>query len=342
MRIKAFIYHKRAEKYSDCQDWFGINTQTNRIAVSDGMSQSIFSSWWAKILVDYYLENGHIPDEMHPLQHKWQQMLSDEIVKREEEAKTNPKRSPWRLKNSYSERSGAAATLCGLSLIGDKWMCECIGDSCLIVVNHDYTLEFYTSQVGEFNNHPDFLDSFGDGRGTPIKKEVKQDIKALLMVTDPFAELFQKEKNNQKFIKARLEELCNLCNHNTFIHLVEKWRDDFEMHNDDSTMILITECSNPEIGFDHKDDIASLCENELMSTKERCLNKFVLNTEEPCNTANQEEGKEEKMTEEEAKSNFLSSLEALLRFYSGKRSSNGIYGWIRYILKPVVDSFKKS
>ena len=91
MKIKAFIYHKRAEKYNDCQDWFGINFQTKRIAISDGMSQSIFPQWWARILVDYYLEKGYFPQDIRPLQEKWQRMLQDEIQRREEEALTTPK-----------------------------------------------------------------------------------------------------------------------------------------------------------------------------------------------------------------------------------------------------------
>ncbi len=262
MNIKAFIYHKRAEKYSDCQDCFGIDSQNNRIAVSDGMSQSIFPQWWARILVDYYIGNGHIPQDICSLQEKWQQMLHNEILKREEEAKTNPKKDPWRLKNFLAEKSGAGATLCGLTLGDNEWVCECIGDSCLIAIDHNYALNFYTSQVGEFGNHPDYLDSFRTGRGESIQKTVKRDVKALLMVSDPFAELFQINKNDQKFIKLRLEELIALTDHHSFVKLVEKWRDDFKMHDDDSTLVLIQELSNSDFNIEYSDNLTQLCVDE--------------------------------------------------------------------------------
>ena len=239
MKVKAYIYHKRAEKYSDCQDCFGINLQNNRIAVSDGMSQSIFPQWWAQILVDYYLENGEFPEDILPLQKEWQRKLLAEIKQREKEAITNPKRDPWRLKNLLAEKSGAGATLCGLTMGENEWTCECLGDSCVITINCDYTLTIYSSQVGEFDNHPDYYDSFGNGRGKPIKREVAKDVKAVLLVTDPFAELLQLNENNREFIKSRYEELQRLTTHESFSELVEKWRDEFGMHNDDSTLVLI-------------------------------------------------------------------------------------------------------
>lgn len=261
MIIKAFIHHKRAEKYSDCQDCFGIKLQNNRIAVSDGMSQSIFPQWWAKILVDDYLENGHIPYDISPLQEKWQKMLLAEIHQRENEAETNPKRDPWRLKNSLAEKSGAGATLCGLTL-GNEWSCECLGDSCVITISDEYTLNFYTSQVGEFGNQPDYFDSFREGRGKPITKIINRDVKAILMVTDPFAELFQLHKNDSDFIKTRFEELKDLTNHESFIELVEKWRDEFGMHNDDSTLVIIDDLLNSDFTIDHEDELEKLCEKE--------------------------------------------------------------------------------
>ena len=42
MKIRAFITHKLREHYSECQDRFCINSDNHAIAVSDGMSQSVF------------------------------------------------------------------------------------------------------------------------------------------------------------------------------------------------------------------------------------------------------------------------------------------------------------
>ena len=56
MLVSAFITHKMAERFSDCQDRFSISVDTKSIAVSDGMSQSIFQKFWAQILVDKYTD----------------------------------------------------------------------------------------------------------------------------------------------------------------------------------------------------------------------------------------------------------------------------------------------
>ena len=261
MRVRAYIYHKKAEKYSDCQDCFGINFQNNRIAVSDGMSQSIFPQWWAEILVDYYLEYGNIPEDISPLQRKWQTKLVDEISKREEESKSNPKRNPWRLKNFLAERYGAGATLCGLTL-GDEWTCECIGDTCLIAVSYDYSLSFYTSQTGKFDNHPDYLDSFCEGRGKPIRKGVNKDVKYLLMVSDPFAEYFQTIELNKDMVKEMMNELLSLKDHDSYVDLVQTWRDKYGMHNDDSTLIFLDKLEEKGLNIIHEDYLDDLCDRE--------------------------------------------------------------------------------
>ncbi len=338
MILKAYIYHKRAERYSDCQDCFGINFQDNRIAVADGMSQSIYPQWWAKILVNYYLENGHIPQNIIPLQEKWQLMLLSEIQRREKEAITNPKRDPWRLKNFFAEKSGAGATLCGLTLGNDMWTCECLGDSCVIVINHDYTLNFYTSQVGEFGNHPDYFDSFGKGRGIPIRKHFSRDVKAILIVTDPFAEVFQFNENNIAFIKARLEELTQLTTHESFTKLVERWRDEFGMHNDDSTLILISDCSNDNLEIAHTDDLERLLQDEQIHQRASS------NYKKSISQTNSDPTKipSEELSQKNAIEHFKSSFENLMHFYTGKKSIGKITDWTKSILKPLIDSIVKS
>ena len=340
MVIKAFIYHKRAEKYCDCQDCFGINAQNNRIAVSDGMSQLIFPQWWAKILVNNYLENGHIPQDISPLQEKWQQMLLTEIERREKEALTSPQKNPWRLKNSLAEKSGAGATICGLSMGNNKWTCECLGDSCVITINQDYTLNIYTTQVGEFGNHPDYFDSFRTGKGKPVKKVVNRDVLAILMVTDPFAELFQLNENNRDFIKSRLEEIQNLSTHDSFVKLVEKWREEFGMHNDDSTLVLITDCCNNNIKIAHSDDLEQLCQDEKSSEGRSSLNE----SKSIQNRNNEETNNEstKSQSRNEAVEGFKASFENLMPYYSGKKSNGKIKNWVISILKPLIDSLSKS
>lgn len=344
MEIKAFIYHKRAEKYSDCQDCFGINSQNNRIAVSDGMSQSIFPQWWAKILVDDYLENGHIPNDIIPLQGKWQRMLLAEIQRREEEAVTNPKRDPWRLKNLLAEKSGAGATICGLTLGDKEWSCECLGDSCVIVLNHDNTLNFYTSQVGEFGNHPDYYDSFRTGRGNPIRKTINRDVKVILMVTDPFAELFQLHENNIEFIKARFEELHVLTTHESFKELVERWRDEFGMHNDDSTLVYIDDVSNSDFTICHNDNLEELCvietDNEDIQTIQGSSESVAtIENVNVSNTGNLSEHELHHESFDGAVDRFKNAVESLLAFYTGKMKERKVKDWISQFTKCPIKEF---
>lgn len=264
MDIKAFIYHKRAEKYCDCQDYFGIAFQNNRIAVSDGMSQSIFPQWWAKILVDAFLETGEIPYcNIMPYQQQWQKMVRTEITKQESEGK-----NPWLLRDMFAERSGAGATLCGFTWNEKGWECQCLGDSSLIKVSSDNSIEIITSQSGQFDNHPDYLDSFNDGRGQPIEKYGNFDLKAILIVTDPFAELFQIHQDDSRFISERLKEIRNLSDHNSFVSLVEDWRDLYNMHNDDSTLVYLDSFSERKINKLKIDNINDLIYSENNSSFE--------------------------------------------------------------------------
>ncbi len=259
MELRAYIYHKRAEKYSDCQDCFGVNADSNRIAISDGMSQSIYPQWWAKILVDAYLEKGTIPSDILSYQKEWQAQLNAEILRREADGK-----DPWRLKNSVAEKSGAGATLCGLSWSTNEWTCECLGDSCLIVISKDYELKFITSQVGEFGNHPDYYDSFGEGKGNVCRISGDfNDKVAMLLVTDPFAELFRMHETDAGFVKDRISEILALSSHQSFIDLVETWRDKFNMHNDDSTLIILNNFDNDNLRVIHRDNLIELKEQEI-------------------------------------------------------------------------------
>lgn len=325
MDIKAFIYHKRAEKYGDCQDCFGLDTQNNRIAVSDGMSQSIFPQWWAKILVDAFLETGKIPyDNILPYQIQWQNMVRDEIVKQEADGK-----NPWLLRDMFAERSGAGATICGFEWDNKGWTCQCLGDSCLIKIKEDYSVAIITSQDGQFDNHPDYLDSFTNGRGTPVTVRGDFNLKAILLVTDPFAELFQIHQNEKEFIKARYTELCKIYSQESYIQLIENWRDQFNMHNDDSTFVLLTNLGSPSIDNLLSKSLEELCNEEK--------NPILITEPHPTemNDASEEM--------EAAESQFKSSVVNLLRYYppGKKKTKNKVIDWVKEKYKSIVDSFVK-
>lgn len=353
MKIQAYIYHKRAEKYSDCQDYFGIDTQNNRIAVSDGMSQSIYPQWWAKILVDAYLANGRIPtsaEELQRYQVDWQEKVKDEITKRET-AGINP----WRLKNAVAEKSGAGATLCGFTWNPDinRWSCECIGDSSLIVIYRDYAIKIRSSQEGKFDNYPDYLDSYRNGRGS-VKKfdDSFENVMAILIVTDPFSELFQKHIADKEFIKARFKEFLALSDHKSYCELIERWRDNLDMHNDDSTLIILRDFSEGESVLDHIDSLEKLCTDEKNvnvakknQSNESSNAKIVY--EQPDTISDKGCDSEtsqptiSSLSEEENNKEFLRSSKKALKTFKGKRSRKRVKRFFKKLLSPIINDFCK-
>lgn len=352
MKIQAYIYHKRAEKYSDCQDYFGIDSRNNRLAVSDGMSQSIYPQWWAKILVNAYLSEGKIPlisSEIQKYQDVWQDEVQEEIQRREEAGK-----NPWRLKNAFSEKSGAGATLCGFSWNGEEWDCECIGDTSAIIVKPDYTIDILSSQEGEFGNHPDYLDSFHNGKG-----DVKsfhgafKDARYILIVTDPYSELFQKHHTNSQFLEDRMKELLALSDHESYTALVERWRDDFDMHNDDSTIVILSDLSIGGVYASWIDNLETLCEDE--ATKTVALNQTVNSIKEERESASSEkildsssqspksncieQPTQEIESQDKAAQLFRAAGKSALKHYNGKRSKNKVIDYLKDLLNPIVSEF---
>ena len=82
MRIKAFITHKKAELFSDCQDRFRVNEDTKSIAVSDGMSQSWQQKIWANLLANTYTNSKDWTpnsDSIKPLCSQWREDVVNRI-----------------------------------------------------------------------------------------------------------------------------------------------------------------------------------------------------------------------------------------------------------------------
>ena len=115
MRIRAFITPHKSEKIYECQDRFSINQSKRIAAVSDGVSQSIFPDYWAKLLVDHYVNFGQPTEEDRiALCKEWKDMVLAFINKERSSG-----RDPWRTESNLYEGISAGATLCGLSFYED-------------------------------------------------------------------------------------------------------------------------------------------------------------------------------------------------------------------------------
>lgn len=321
MKIRAFITHKMCEQYADCQDRFCINEDNRCIALSDGMSQSIFPDYWAEILAEQYAKEGHCDDEdRKSLCGEWMNRVMIYLQQQKDKGI-----DPWRAENSIAARKGAGATICGVHFENaTDWKGDVLGDSCIIKVNtKEWKLEILSSEEKAFDPFPDYYDSFPEkpGRGTIKSFEgcISPD-DLLLLVSDPFSEYIAK---NQENAKELVEQIQKLDNHEAYCKLVDDWRTK-GMHNDDSTLCIVEFDGDIILNVKKQDDISILIKeeneieeiveqnvlpNEVLSNEDSSEQKIVDNIEE-------KESKESKTLQSDNLQSFfykvLKELDALI------------------------------
>ena len=249
MLVSAFITHKKAERFSDCQDRFSVNPGTKSIAVSDGMSQSIFQKYWAQILAEKYTETADwVPnlESVRELSPSWDARVSRYL---EEEEKAG--RNPWRAKGSIARGFSAGATILGVRFVNDEWSCDVLGDSCFILIRNNHIEKLLTSEdVEAFDIYPDYYDSNPKktGKGT-LKSESGKVLPGdvILLVSDPFSDFLLKNKgtDNEPIL---VDRLIGVNSHDEFEAVVEEWRE-LGMHNDDSTLVIIKQDNSGDLNL---------------------------------------------------------------------------------------------
>ena len=247
MRARAYITPKGAETEADCQDRFSINAATGSVAVSDGMSQSLFPKYWAEILAERYTSDGDwrpTHDSVSELAPLWRERVNARLEQmREAGANT------WRTENMLSDGISAGATLIGLRCSGEGWRCDALGDSCLIVVDDGAITDICSSMdTARFGNRPDFFDSDATRRGKGEVATFEGEWlpgRVLLLVSDPMA-AYLASLRGSVIEAARLKELLGVSSADEFSILVEYWRKD-GMHDDDTTVVIVT---NEDHGLD--------------------------------------------------------------------------------------------
>ena len=264
MKVRAYITHKQVEKYSDCADYFGICPLNKRVAVSDGVSQSIMPLEWAKIIVNAFINNSWDPETgVSSLQSEWFKEAIAYLNDQRAQGK-----NPWMLENCITNRDGAGATFCGIEFVDDSnWTAKILGDSCLVLLDeNNEILKIVSSKDGKFDNRPDYFDSFKEQRGTV--KTVEGELKGhkILLVSDPFSELFQNYQTSVE-IKVIIDRILSLNGYNSYVHLVDEYRELYHMHNDDSTLVIIEYDKKAEFDILEQYKLDSLQENEIKAEK---------------------------------------------------------------------------
>lgn len=264
MIVRAFITHKQAELFADCQDRFGVNPDTKSIAVSDGMGATWQQKVWAQLLVDTFVDSqdwSPSVETIKPLCQSWKTKVLDFIQKLKD---TNaPINILYRNERNLVSGRSAGATFVGIRFNGNEWKGSVLGDSCLIEWDGNEA-QFNTSQdSGTFDSYPDYFDSDAskEGKGTPKPiGGVLTEGKYLLLVSDPFSE-FLLEHSKQGDIAKYVQQLLSLASHDDFEILVCEWRKE-GMHNDDTTLVIVEYDNSDALTINHWDDIAERIEKE--------------------------------------------------------------------------------
>lgn len=288
MKIRGFITHKQAESYSDCADYFAVNSENRKIAVSDGISQSFSPSEWSRILVQSYIEEKWTPEQdLKPLQSQWLNEVRENLKKLQEQGAVT-----YMMENMVDGRESAGATFCGLSFDnGSKWTCNVLGDSALIKLSEN-SIEILSSQEGPFNNRPDYFDSYASqsiGEVKAFQGELRKG-DVLFVVSDPFSELFQKSLENKTEAQI-VEKLLAVENQEDFCHLVRALRADYGMHNDDSTLVIVEYDGTKDFNIEQNVTLDELIrkEQEIIELSDTRMNESDI--AEPVSESQLETGK---------------------------------------------------
>lgn len=254
MLVRAFITHKESETFSDCQDRFCINQDTESVAVSDGMSSSVFQKIWAEILVRSYTKNKvwNFDKVSKKLRAEWMAQVEKYVTDSERRGM-----DMRRAKNSLAMKYSAGATLVGLRFTENyHWVCDVLGDSCLVIIEKEKISKIISSQkTDEFNNYPDYLDS-GDKPGKGQFKKFEGDLKEgqyLLLVSDPFSDFLSRMKGTEEE-QGLVRSILHLKSLESFYFLVNDWRNK-GMHNDDSTLLIIEYDNDLRLNVQHLDEM---------------------------------------------------------------------------------------
>ena len=281
MIVRAYITHKQAEQFSDCQDRFSVNIDTKSIAVSDGMGSTWQQKIWAQLLVDAFTDSTDwfpTRETIKPLCKSWRNKVIDYIEQLKERPRTGLQQREIKLLDALIYRNerglalgySAGATFVGIRFEKNLWKGSVLGDSCLIEWDGNKA-KFHTSQdVEAFDSYPDYFDSdeTKEGKGTP--KDISGILDKgnyLLLVSDPFSD-FLLEHNKQGDISEYLQQLLKLSSHDEFEALVDDWRVK-GMHNDDTTLVIVEDDQTELLSTLICDDINLMIEKERKESEKQ-------------------------------------------------------------------------
>jgi len=247
---------KIKEKYSDCQDSYSLSTESSRVAISDGATQSFYSGLWSQILCSLYCSWPKLIS--HSEWTEWNDVARarwiEEVNRKLGELKESGKPSWIECLNGIKIKKDAFATFIGISLDDSYLHGICIGDSCAMLVRitkedpkkencceapsiirifpglWHHSFDSRTSGLSSYNSDFHHLPEFFD---IPVPVE-KSDYRILLM-TDALAHfVIDMEEKGMSILSS----LLSLSTQEEFAQYVDECRKT-GLANDDTTLVVV-------------------------------------------------------------------------------------------------------
>lgn len=239
IQIKSFILPYWGASFEAFEDRIAINTDVNRFALADGVSQSYMSGLWAETLVESFVDSNLLPEDwdsllkneaFNELFDKWCKKEKDKLAQSDDVLACSYKRSEKR----YSHT--AYSTLAGCWLDGDVMHYSVIGDSCIFVTDQKKILQtISTVQDIGFTDLTSAISSSGQTEGVMAKGVVRLTPGIIFLMSDALSDWFL----GQEDISEAINALWTINSHAEFSLFVERLLSSYSIHNDDFSIIML-------------------------------------------------------------------------------------------------------
>lgn len=287
IEVSAFIAPKAGENIWKCQDSFSLDASMGLFAIADGVSQSLLSDHWSKILTDAYVRdnNNFYADSETKVP---QQKLADKFIEelKEYESQLSPVDSEI-FNISKQKADFSASTFVGLKIEGPNARIECIGDSVLFFFCGEPLKRVACSSMGNngiisFGTEPEYYATNGCHNGQTKTVSLALHDGHIFMMTDALSQWINEIRDPLQ-LQETIDSISNLANHQEYAEFIEQQRrnDQHRLNDDDTTVIClhITESTVPELEYivRHIDDIGQIQQVELLekiSRQEKEINSL--------------------------------------------------------------------
>lgn len=268
---RFFYTHKRGETYGDIQDSIGVDEQTQRFAISDGVTNSFIPQVLSRILTNAFVSSGIAgfpPLNLH------------ELFTIERGAYLNSLDEDQRFLQEMVEEEfkDAAATFVGVEISDNliKWIV--IGDSCLFILPDNGSLSCYCSNESHadnedkihvvFDSHPAQILSNGQTKGKIVQGELEFAPYWIILASDAMSAWIVEAYNNKCNPALLLSEISD---NEDFERFVDQEYKEGRLKSDDESVVLVR--LNKQQGLnepEYNDTSPAPCEDTCPG-KESCI-----------------------------------------------------------------------